>query len=127
MLPFRHILFPKSPKESHFCVLSSFAFSLSLSLQEVTSDESGEESNAMNLMEFSDEILLHILRYTPVSDLVLNVRRVCRKLSVLSLDKSLTHAVTLHKDYQVRKSLEGITGCGWSWEGYLFSGILGFS
>ncbi|XP_034987632.2 F-box/LRR-repeat protein 18 [Zootoca vivipara] len=71
--------------------------------EEVTSDESGEESNAMNLMEFSDEILLHILRYTPVSDLVLNVRRVCRKLSVLSLDKSLTHAVTLHKDYQVDK------------------------
>lgn len=58
----------------------------------------------MNLMEFSDEILLHILRYAPVSDLVLNVRSVCRKLSVLSLDKSLTHTVILHKDYRVRKT-----------------------
>ncbi|XP_061455629.1 F-box/LRR-repeat protein 18 isoform X2 [Rhineura floridana] len=71
--------------------------------EEVTNKESGEESNTMNLMEFSDEILLHILRYTPVSDLVLNVRSVCRKLSILSLDKSLTHTVTLHKDYQVDK------------------------
>ncbi|XP_067318050.1 F-box/LRR-repeat protein 18-like isoform X1 [Anolis sagrei] len=71
--------------------------------EEVTSEESGEESNGMNLMDFSDEILLHILRYIPVSDLVLNVRRVCRKLSVLSLDKSLTHTVILHKNYQVDK------------------------
>ncbi|XP_042294177.1 F-box/LRR-repeat protein 18 isoform X1 [Sceloporus undulatus] len=71
--------------------------------EEVTSEETGEESNSMNLMEFSDEILLHILRYTPVSDLVLNVQRVCRKLSVLSLDKSLTHTVILHKNYQVDK------------------------
>lgn len=60
----------------------------------------------MNLMEFSDEILLHILRYTPVSDLVLNVRRVCRKLSALSLDKSLTHSVILHKDYQVSRGCQ---------------------
>nr|XP_056722139.1 F-box/LRR-repeat protein 18 [Euleptes europaea] len=57
----------------------------------------------MNLMDFSDEILLHILRYIPVSDLVLNIRRVCRKLAALSLDKSLTHLVNLHKDYQVDK------------------------
>ncbi|KAJ7305917.1 hypothetical protein JRQ81_010283 [Phrynocephalus forsythii] len=71
--------------------------------EEVTSEENPEENNDMNLMEFSDEILLHILRYTPVSDLVLNVRKVCRKLSILSLDKSLTHAVILHKDYQVDK------------------------
>ncbi|XP_062999702.1 F-box/LRR-repeat protein 18 [Elgaria multicarinata webbii] len=71
--------------------------------EEVTSEESGEESDSMNLMEFSDEILLHILRYTPISDLVLNVRSVCRKLSVLGLDKSLTHTVILQKDYQVDK------------------------
>ncbi|XP_053132914.1 F-box/LRR-repeat protein 18 isoform X1 [Hemicordylus capensis] len=71
--------------------------------EDVTSDENREESNSMNLMEFSDEILLHILRYAPVSDLVLNVRKVCRKLSALSLDKSLTHTVILHKDYQVDK------------------------
>uniref|UniRef100_A0A8C7DWM2 F-box and leucine rich repeat protein 18 n=1 Tax=Naja naja TaxID=35670 RepID=A0A8C7DWM2_NAJNA len=67
------------------------------------SEENREENIGMNLMEFSDEILLHILRYTPVSDLVLNVRSVCRKLSALSLDKSLTHTVILHKDYQVDK------------------------
>ncbi|XP_026560127.1 F-box/LRR-repeat protein 18 [Pseudonaja textilis] len=69
----------------------------------ITSKENREENIGMNLMEFSDEILLHILRYTPVSDLVLNVRSVCRKLSALSLDKSLTHTVILHKDYQVDK------------------------
>ncbi|KAJ6659695.1 hypothetical protein lerEdw1_018408 [Lerista edwardsae] len=79
--------------------------------EEAASEERGEESSSgggggMNLMEFSDEILLHILRYTPVADLVLNVRSVCRKLSVLSLDKSLTHTVILHKDYRVRKTLE---------------------
>ncbi|XP_044289067.1 F-box/LRR-repeat protein 18 isoform X2 [Varanus komodoensis] len=71
--------------------------------EEVTSREGTEENSSMNLMEFSDEILLHILRYTPILDLILNVRRVCRKLSVLSLDKSLTHTVILHKDYQVDK------------------------
>lgn len=71
----------------------------------------------MNLMEFSDEILLHILRYAPVSDLVLNVRSVCRKLAVLSLDKSLTHTVILHKDYQVRMMLSHAVGTelGQSW------------
>ncbi|KAG8145715.1 hypothetical protein E2320_012207 [Naja naja] len=71
--------------------------------EDVISEENREENIGMNLMEFSDEILLHILRYTPVSDLVLNVRSVCRKLSALSLDKSLTHTVILHKDYQVDK------------------------
>lgn len=72
-------------------------------LQDVTGEENREENIGMNLMEFSDEILLHILRYIPVSDLVLNVRSVCRKLSTLSLDKSLTHTVMLHKDYQVSR------------------------
>ncbi|XP_077173335.1 F-box/LRR-repeat protein 18 isoform X2 [Paroedura picta] len=68
-----------------------------------TVEGSEELSNSMNLMDFSDEILLHILRYIPVSDLVLNIRGVCRKLAALSLDKSLTHLVNLHKDYQVDK------------------------
>lgn len=70
-------------------------------LQEVVSEESEEESNGVNLMEFSDEILLHILSYVPCTDLVLNVRRTCRKLATLCLDKSLTHTVLLQKDYKV--------------------------
>lgn len=65
------------------------------------SEESEEESNGVNLMEFSDEILLHILSYVPCTDLVLNVRRTCRKLATLCLDKSLTHTVLLQKDYKV--------------------------
>ncbi|XP_068940848.1 F-box/LRR-repeat protein 18 [Petaurus breviceps papuanus] len=56
--------------------------------------------NSINLMEFSDEILLHILSYIPSTDLILNVRRTCRKLATLCLDKSLTHTVLLHRDYQ---------------------------
>ncbi|XP_067390213.1 F-box/LRR-repeat protein 18 isoform X1 [Emydura macquarii macquarii] len=71
--------------------------------EETLSAESGEDSNGINLMDFSDEILLHILSYIPCTDLVLNVRRTCRKLATLCLDKSLTHMVLLHKDYQVNK------------------------
>ncbi|XP_071617577.1 F-box/LRR-repeat protein 18 isoform X2 [Heliangelus exortis] len=70
---------------------------------EIISGESEEESNGVNLMEFSDEILLHILSYVPCTDLVLNVRRTCRKLATLCLDKSLTHTVLLQKDYKVNK------------------------
>lgn len=54
-----------------------------------------------HLLGFSDEILLHILSHVPSTDLVLNVRRTCRKLAVLCLDKSLTHTVLLQKDYEV--------------------------
>ncbi|XP_050019179.1 F-box/LRR-repeat protein 18 [Alexandromys fortis] len=54
----------------------------------------------IHLLGFSDEILLHILSHVPSTDLVLNVRRTCRKLSVLCLDKSLVHTVLLQKDYQ---------------------------
>ncbi|TFK10441.1 putative phospholipid-transporting ATPase IB [Platysternon megacephalum] len=71
--------------------------------QETLSAEIVEDSNGINLMEFSDEILLHILSYVPCTDLVLNVRRTCRKLATLCLDKSLTHTVLLHKKYQVNK------------------------
>lgn len=87
-----------------FCTTSIFSFSFSsffFFLQEVVSEESEEESNGVNLMEFSDEILLHILSYVPCTDLVLNVRRTCRKLATLCLDKSLTHTVLLQKDYKV--------------------------
>uniref|UniRef100_A0A8B9QCM8 F-box and leucine rich repeat protein 18 n=1 Tax=Apteryx owenii TaxID=8824 RepID=A0A8B9QCM8_APTOW len=71
--------------------------------EEIVSGESEEESSGVNLMEFSDEILLHILSYVPCTDLVLNVRRTCRKLATLCLDKSLTHTVLLQKDYKVNK------------------------
>lgn len=85
--------------------LAAFLFSSLLfipqPLQEIVSGESEEESNGVNLMEFSDEILLHILSYVPCTDLVLNVRRTCRKLATLCLDKSLTHTVLLQKDYKV--------------------------
>lgn len=55
-----------------------------------------------HLLGFSDEILLHILSHIPSTDLVLSVRRTCRKLAELCLDKSLTHTVLLQKDYEVR-------------------------
>ncbi|XP_038202366.1 F-box/LRR-repeat protein 18 isoform X1 [Arvicola amphibius] len=59
-----------------------------------------EAAGDIHLLGFSDEILLHILSHVPSTDLVLNVRRTCRKLSVLCLDKSLVHTVLLQKDYQ---------------------------
>ncbi|XP_018091742.1 F-box/LRR-repeat protein 18 isoform X1 [Xenopus laevis] len=54
----------------------------------------------MDPTELSDEILLHILRYVPSTDLILNVKRTCRKLADLCLDKSLIQKVILHKEYQ---------------------------
>ncbi|EGV95775.1 F-box/LRR-repeat protein 18 [Cricetulus griseus] len=59
-----------------------------------------EAAGDTHLLGFSDEILLHILSHVPSTDLVLNVRRTCRKLSALCLDKSLVHTVLLQKDYQ---------------------------
>lgn len=59
-------------------------------------------AGSAHLLGFSDEILLHILTHVPSTDLVLNVRRTCRKLAELCLDKSLTHTVLLQKDYEVR-------------------------
>lgn len=59
-------------------------------------------ADGAHLLGFSDEILLHILSHVPSIDLILNVRRTCRKLAALCLDKSLTHTVLLQKDYEVR-------------------------
>ncbi|XP_030067872.1 F-box/LRR-repeat protein 18 isoform X2 [Microcaecilia unicolor] len=63
------------------------------------SEESSEDSN-ISPTELSDEILLHILSYIPSTDLILNVRRACRKLETLCLDKSLIQHVLLRKEYQ---------------------------
>ncbi|XP_061064883.1 F-box/LRR-repeat protein 18 isoform X2 [Eubalaena glacialis] len=57
-------------------------------------------ADGAHLLGFSDEILLHILSHVPSIDLILNVRRTCRKLAALCLDKSLTHTVLLQKDYE---------------------------
>ncbi|XP_078273769.1 F-box/LRR-repeat protein 18 isoform X2 [Rhinoraja longicauda] len=55
---------------------------------------------ARNFTEFSDEILLNILGFVPSCDLLLNVRRVSRKLAALCVDKSLVNSISLHKVYQ---------------------------
>ncbi|GCC29934.1 F-box/LRR-repeat protein 18 [Chiloscyllium punctatum] len=55
---------------------------------------------SLSLTDFSDEILLTILRFVPSCDLLLNVRKVSRKLAALCMDKSLISSVTLHKEYQ---------------------------
>lgn len=70
-------------------------------------------ADGAHLLGFSDEILLHILSHIPSTDLVLNVRRTCRKLAVLCLDKSLIHTVLLQKDYEVRRRGPGLAlACG---------------
>ena len=71
-------------------------------------------ADSAHLLGFSDEILLHILSHVPSTDLVLNVRRTCRKLAALCLDKSLTHTVLLQKDYEVRGP-GAAPGMGQSW------------
>ncbi|KAM5152423.1 F-box/LRR-repeat protein 18 isoform 2-T3 [Mantella aurantiaca] len=58
------------------------------------------EGYCINPTDLSDEILLHILSYIPSIDLILNVRKTCRKFANLCVDKSLTHKVNLHKAYQ---------------------------
>ncbi|XP_069501641.1 F-box/LRR-repeat protein 18 [Ambystoma mexicanum] len=68
--------------------------------EEMASSANDDDSRGINPTEFSDEILLHILSYVPSTDLILNVRRVCRKLATLCLDNSLTKQVVLHKEYQ---------------------------
>ncbi|KAL6481269.1 hypothetical protein MHYP_G00093490 [Metynnis hypsauchen] len=57
------------------------------------------DTASVTISDFSDEILLNILRYVPSHDLVTNVSRVCRKLRTLCLDKSLTAHIHLHKEY----------------------------
>ncbi|XP_066516167.1 F-box/LRR-repeat protein 18 [Hoplias malabaricus] len=54
---------------------------------------------SVTISDFSDEILLNILRFVPSHDLVLNVSRVCRKLRTLCQDKSLTAHINLHREY----------------------------
>ncbi|MBN3306869.1 FXL18 protein, partial [Amia calva] len=85
------------------------------------------EINGINIAEFSDEILLNILKYVPGHDLVHCVRRVCKKFDSLCLDKSLTSNVQLSREYQVSdnkvkemiKELAGeiqtlsLSGCYW--------------
>ncbi|XP_030634882.1 F-box/LRR-repeat protein 18 [Chanos chanos] len=82
---------------------------------------------SVSISEFSDEILLNILRYVPPHDLLLNVGRVCRKLRSLCLDKSLTANISLSKEYtanddavkQLLKELASdiqkmdLSGCYW--------------
>ncbi|XP_045141930.1 F-box/LRR-repeat protein 18 isoform X2 [Echinops telfairi] len=72
------------------------------SAEDMPSEEDTGTSAAggIHLLDFSDEILLHILSHVPSTDLVLSVRRTCRKLATLCLDKSLIHTVLLQKDYQ---------------------------
>uniref|UniRef100_A0A8C5Q0H9 F-box and leucine rich repeat protein 18 n=1 Tax=Leptobrachium leishanense TaxID=445787 RepID=A0A8C5Q0H9_9ANUR len=69
---------------------------------EVQSGDDVERSFSINPTELSDEILLHILSYVPSTDLILHVKKTCRKLAGLCLDKSLTQRVNLHKVYQVK-------------------------
>nr|XP_044999079.1 F-box/LRR-repeat protein 18 isoform X2 [Jaculus jaculus] len=76
------------------------SFGEDMSNDDEASSPATEATGGAHLLGFSDEILLHILRNVPSTDLVLNVRRTCRKLAALSLDKSLVHTVLLQKDYQ---------------------------
>ncbi|XP_039631452.1 F-box/LRR-repeat protein 18 isoform X1 [Polypterus senegalus] len=57
--------------------------------------------NGIGLTEFSDEILLNILKFVPRYDLILSMRKVCKKFANLCLDKSLISKVLLSRDYQV--------------------------
>ncbi|KAM8933625.1 F-box/LRR-repeat protein 18 [Pelodytes ibericus] len=75
---------------------------MSESTAEVQSGGEVERSFTINPIELSDEILLHILSYVPSTDLILSVKKTCRKLASLCLDKSLTQRVNLHKLYQVK-------------------------
>ncbi|MGH0157748.1 UNVERIFIED_CONTAM: hypothetical protein FKN15_058338 [Acipenser sinensis] len=58
------------------------------------------DSDNINMTELSDEILLNILKFVPTHDVVLSVRRVCKKFASLCLDKSLVSTVRLTRDYQ---------------------------
>ncbi|XP_005992383.1 F-box/LRR-repeat protein 18 [Latimeria chalumnae] len=58
------------------------------------------DSDGIDMTEFSDEILLNILRFVPSTDLILNVRSACKKFGTLCLDKSLTNSIVVSRDYQ---------------------------
>ncbi|KAK2908564.1 hypothetical protein QQF64_001550 [Cirrhinus molitorella] len=82
---------------------------------------------SVTISDFSDEILLNILRFIPSHDLMLSVSQVCRKLRTLCLDKSLRAHIHLHKEYtanddavkQLLKNIYGdiqtlnLSGCYW--------------
>ncbi|XP_031667466.1 F-box/LRR-repeat protein 18 isoform X1 [Oncorhynchus kisutch] len=90
-------------------------------------DGIGVVSGSIGMSDFSDEILLSILRYVSTSDLVNNVSRTCRKLHTLCYDKTLLTTVTLSEEYtaddgairQVLKHLSNhvqslsLSGCYW--------------
>ncbi|XP_045073564.1 F-box/LRR-repeat protein 18-like [Coregonus clupeaformis] len=90
-------------------------------------DGIGVMSGSIGMSDFSDEILLSILRYVSTSDLVNNVSRTCRKLHTLCYDKTLLTTVTLSEEYtandgairQVLKHLSNhvqslsLSGCYW--------------
>ncbi|KAL1005258.1 hypothetical protein UPYG_G00056760 [Umbra pygmaea] len=54
---------------------------------------------SIGMSDFSDEILLSILRHVSTSDLVNNVSRTCRKLHTLCYDKTLLSSVTMSEEY----------------------------
>lgn len=82
---------------------------------------------SVSISDFSDEILLNILRFIPSHDLMLNVNRVCQKFRILCLDKSLRAHIHLHKNdtanddavKEVLKNLSSdiqmldLSGCYW--------------
>ncbi|XP_028828021.1 F-box/LRR-repeat protein 18 isoform X3 [Denticeps clupeoides] len=59
----------------------------------------GSPHSRVGISEFSDEILLNILRFVPRHDLLHHVSRVCRKLASLCLDKSLVAHIDLTQEY----------------------------
>lgn len=63
--------------------------------------EDGMVSGSIGMSDFSDEILLSILRHVSTSDLVNNVSWTCRKLHTLCYDKTLLTTVTLSEEYTV--------------------------
>ncbi|XP_046899782.1 F-box/LRR-repeat protein 18 [Hypomesus transpacificus] len=89
--------------------------------------EEGVPAVSVGMSDFSDEILLGVLRYVPLPDLLLSVARVCRKLHSLCHDKTLLSHACLTEDYtasdatvcQVLKQLSNqvqslsLNGCYW--------------
>ncbi|XP_026871560.2 F-box/LRR-repeat protein 18 [Electrophorus electricus] len=70
---------------------------------------------SVTISDFSDEIMLNILRYIPSHDLMVSVNRVCQKFRILCLDKSLTTHIHLHKEYSatdeaVKRLLKEVSG-----------------
>lgn len=62
-------------------------------------------SDAVGLLDLSDEILLFVLHHLPVCDLLLNVANVCIKLRTLCYDKALLSNVCFSQDYQANSEM----------------------